>query len=210
MITRNAVTNRLESIDPSDLLSAEHLRQWNFVKKIVGYFFLFFLFFGKGSLFAQNKDTTDALLKIDVSIVGKGFVDFGNTKGDVFFTLIRLTNKQDTTINVPLWTCSWPVFNFVDNSDSIALIFIGCDRNFPLQTKLQSKESIEFYAGIRMRPGLSYLKKIKLGFIHYEIFENDHGWYLKNMLKLKHRIVWSEEFTVSDNLLKGKHKNFVF
>jgi hypothetical protein len=28
MIARNAVTNRLELIDPSDLLSAEHLRQW--------------------------------------------------------------------------------------------------------------------------------------------------------------------------------------
>jgi hypothetical protein len=95
---------------------------------------------------AQEKDP----ISISVEIIAKGNAENSGPCDSCYFARFEVFNKEDTTLPITIWSCSWN-WNWKSDSDSIWLAGWGCDANCPEIIKLPSQESLVFYGGIRFR-----------------------------------------------------------
>ena len=117
-------------------------------------------------IYSQKSNTAD-LISVKTYIVGRGAEYYKNNyvnDRNNYFSLINVTNNQDTAISFMIMSASWAIDNFVVDNDSIYLKYIGNDANIPVKIKLESKKSVKFTVILRFRNASIINKYFKVGF----------------------------------------------
>lgn len=169
-------------------------------KRIIVAFSLLLMF---NSAYSQDSKIKQ-LVSVKLDIVGKGAptICANADTSDYYFATINVLNTQDTTVTFWIMSCSWPMDGFVIYSDSIAFQFCfgGCDSNTPEKISLPPKKSIQFYGTIKNWKKDSSIARVKVGLRYFRTV--DDLWRFDGSYDSKklHKIVWSNEVELKDNL----------
>jgi len=112
-----------------------------------GWAVLIFLFLVVAGLYSGCKPKEKQLkISVKLEITGKGYFDFDRGgKHEDYFSKVRVTNHEDSTITFWMMSCSWYYKTLVFDTDSMQFSSSGCDKNIPVEIILKPGKSIVFY-----------------------------------------------------------------
>jgi len=162
--------------------------------------------------FSQNKKKLD-LVSVSAEIVGKGNHTSlainsscdGISDSSNYFTLLSITNNQDTAIHFVTMLCSWEG-NWTSDNDSILLYHPCCDMNFPIEIKLEPHKSVKFYGLLRARYNKDVIGKFRLGVTLPNLDISAGTFYHSKFLTAlkQQQIHWSNELKLEDHIFGFK------